>query len=64
MDDKEIVAYSGLLRDEASELLNTEELLPMLKDYGTTRVIGSYTLDTMTWPDIDISMQLPTRAGC
>ena len=59
MDDKEIVAYSGLLRDEASELLNTEELLPMLKDYGTTRVIGSYTLDTMTWPDIDISMQLP-----
>ena len=50
MDDKEIVAYSGLLRDEASELLNTEGLLPMLKAYGTTRVIGSYTLDTMTWP--------------
>ena len=61
MNDKEIITHSRLLRDEASDLLNTEGLLPMLKSFGTTRVIGSYTLDTMTWRDIDISMKLPNE---
>lgn len=59
MTDKEIIAYSRSLRNEASDLLNTEGLLPLLKSFGTTRVIGSYTLDMMTWRDIDISMKLP-----
>ncbi|MDE0484133.1 MAG: hypothetical protein OXI67_16260 [Candidatus Poribacteria bacterium] len=59
MTDKEIVAHSRSLHAEAADLLNTEGLLPMLKSFGTTRVIGSYTLDTMTWRDIDISMKLP-----
>ena len=59
MIDKEIVKHSRLLRQEASELLNKEGLLSMLNAFGTTQVIGSYTLDTMTWPDIDISMNLP-----
>lgn len=59
MTDKEIVEHSRSLRDEASDLLNTEGLLSMLNSFGTTRVIGSYTLDTMTWRDIDISMKLP-----
>ncbi len=59
MTDKEIVEHSRSLRDEASDLLNTEGLLSMLNSFGTTRVIGSYTLDTMTWRDIDISMILP-----
>ena len=58
MSDKEIVKHSRLLRQEASELLNKEGLLSMLNAFGTTQVIGSYTLDTMTWPDIDISMNL------
>ena len=59
MRDKEIARHSRLLHQEASELLDQEGLLPMLKSFGTTSVIGSYTLDTMTWPDIDISMNLP-----
>jgi len=59
MTDKEIVEHSRSLRNEATELLNTEGLLPILKSFGSTRVIGSYTLDTMTWRDIDISMKLP-----
>ncbi len=59
MTDKEIIALSRSLRNEASNLLNHEGLLPLLKSFGTTRVIGSYTLDTMTWRDIDISMKLP-----
>ena len=48
MIDKEIVKHSRLLRQEASELLNKEGLLSMLNAFGTTQVIGSYTLDTMT----------------
>ena len=61
MTDEEIVRYSRLLHQEASELLDKEGLLPMLSTFGTTRVIGSYALDTMTWPDIDISMNLPNE---
>ena len=59
MKDKEIIKHSRYLRQEASELLNKEGLLSILNAFGTTQVIGSYSLDTMTWPDIDISMNLP-----
>ena len=62
MNDKEILTHSRFLHDEATNLLsNAGGLLPLLKSYGTTRVIGSYTLDTMTWRDIDISMILPDK---
>lgn len=61
MTDKEILTHSQLIRDEASNLLNNKSLLPLLEGYGTTRVIGSYTLDTMTWRDIDISICLPDK---
>ncbi len=59
VSDKEIVEYSRQLRREATALLDKEGLLSMLKAVGTTQVIGSYASDTMTWPDIDISMNLP-----
>ncbi len=59
MGDKEILKYSRMLRQEATELLHREGLLSMLRTFGSTQVIGSYALDTMTWPDIDISMNLP-----
>ena len=59
MRDKEIVKHSRLLHQEASDLLNKEGLLPILRSFGATRVIGSYALAMMTWPDIDISMKLP-----
>ena len=61
MTDAEIIKHSKLLHQEASELLDKEGLLPMISAFGTTRVIGSYALDTMTWPDIDISMNLPNE---
>lgn len=61
MTDKKIIKHAKRLHQEASELLNKEGLLPMLNAFGTTSVIGSYTLDIMTWPDIDISMNLPSE---
>ncbi len=61
MTDKEILVHSCSLREEASNLLNNEGLLALLNSYGITRVIGSYTLNTMTWRDIDISMILPNQ---
>ena len=59
MTDQDILTHSHMLREEASNLLNKGGLLTLLNSYGTTRVIGSYTLDTMTWRDIDISIELP-----
>ncbi len=61
MIDKDILSHSCMIREEACNLLNNEGLLTLLEQYGTTRVIGSYTLDTMTWRDIDISMILPNE---
>lgn len=58
MTDKDILKHSQLLREEADNLLTKEGLLQLLNDFGTTRVIGSYTLNTMTWRDIDISMKM------
>ena len=59
MTDKELLEQAQMLRNEASDLLNKEGLMTLLTSFGTTRVIGSYTLETMTWRDIDISMVLP-----
>jgi len=61
MVDIDVVEHSDLLRQEADRILYAEGLLLLLKTYGPTRVIGSYTLNTMTWPDIDISMVLPYK---
>ncbi len=59
MVDIDVVEHSELLRQEADKILHVEGLLPLLNTFCTTRVIGSYALDLMTWPDIDISMVLP-----
>ena len=59
MNHNHIITNAGILREEANKVLNDEGLLTLLQSYGDTRVIGSYTLDTMTWRDIDISIKLP-----
>ena len=61
MVDVDIIEHSRLLRQEADKILHAEGLLSLLRTFGPTRVIGSYTLDTMTWRDIDISMLLPQK---
>lgn len=56
--DGQLLEQAAALRAEAGRLLHQEGLLPLVQSYGPTCVIGSYTLDLMTWPDIDVSVQL------
>ena len=41
---------------EADLLLHGHGLLDILREYGEPHVIGSSTMDLMTWPDLDIDV--------
>lgn len=58
MTDHELIQQAGQLRLGAEELLYTEGLFNLLQDTGNVYVMGSVVLDLMTWPDIDIDVQL------
>lgn len=57
--DEELLEQAAALRGEAGSLLHQEGLLALLRSYGPAGVIGSYALDLMTWPDLDLSVRLP-----
>jgi len=57
--DDALLAQAAALRLEADRLLHRDGLLPAIAGAGPTTVIGSYALDLMTWPDLDVSMALP-----
>ena len=44
------------LYKEADLLLHGHGLLDILREYGEPHVIGSSTMDLMTWPDLDIDV--------
>ena len=46
------------LKDEADRLLAQHGLLAMLNAYGRPHVSGSYSMDLMTWRDLDIYLEL------
>ena len=46
------------LRREADELVYGRGLDAILKGYGRVFYTGSYALNAMAWPDVDINMQL------
>ena len=61
MTDKsnaELAAQASRLKDEASELLEADGLLAIVRSVGPAAVIGSYALDLMTWRDIDVNVRL------
>jgi hypothetical protein len=57
--DTELQAQAGALRADADRLLDEEGLLAAVAVVGPAVVIGSYALDLMTWPDVDMSVRLP-----
>jgi len=48
---------SASLRTEADIILYNRGLLDILREYGLPNVSGSYTLDLMTWRDLDIYLE-------
>ena len=48
------------LRREADELLARTGILGLLREYGRPHLSGSYSLQLMTWRDLDIYLELDT----
>ena len=59
MTDQELIRRAHDLRKEASQLLYREGLFPLVAAVGPASIRGSFALDLMTWPDIDLSVLLP-----
>jgi hypothetical protein len=55
----DLLAQAAALRADADRLLHDEGMLAAVAAVGPAFVIGSYALDLMTWPDVDVSLQLP-----
>jgi hypothetical protein len=49
---------NSLLKSEADEILLEKGLLGILNSYGMPHVTGSYSLELMTWRDLDIYLQV------
>jgi hypothetical protein len=54
MDDTELDQLNASLKSEADVILYEHGLLDTLRRHGTPVVVGSYTMDTMTWADLDM----------
>jgi hypothetical protein len=48
------------LRGEADELLARTRIIELLSEYGRPHLSGSYSLQLMTWRDLDIYLELDT----
>jgi hypothetical protein len=46
------------LKEEGRKILHNDGLLEILKRYGKTKIVGSYDLDLLVEPDIDISISV------
>lgn len=57
MDTKNLEKHSKETKEQADELLQTTKLLSILEKFGNVHVIGSYPLDIMYGPDIDIIVE-------
>ena len=56
MDDS-LLQLNKSIKGEADEILFTKGLHTILSRFGTPHISGSYTLDLMTWRDLDIYLQ-------
>ena len=45
------------IKKEANEILNEKGLFSILAAYGKVNISGSYSLDLMTWKDLDIYLE-------
>lgn len=54
MNDKQLEEYSRDIKKQAETLLQSTNLLDILNKFGDASLIGSYPLNVMYGPDIDI----------
>ncbi len=47
-----------ILKEEGRKILEDEGLIEILNSYGETKIVGSYDLDLLVKPDIDISISV------
>jgi hypothetical protein len=57
MTDQELLKYSETQRGTATRILSETGLIPFLSKYGKCSVIGSFDLNLMYGPDIDIVVE-------
>ncbi|HEV8287315.1 MAG TPA: hypothetical protein VGQ09_23565 [Chitinophagaceae bacterium] len=55
MDD--LILLDKQIHEEADKILENKGLKKILNQYGITHVTGSYSLDLMTWRDLDIYLE-------
>ena len=55
-----ILPKSARLRKDGQRLLEKTDLLPLLGKYGEVELTGSFVLDLMVTPDIDIHLVNPS----
>lgn len=54
-----LLQYDRTLRAEADALLYAQGLHPLVSEYGSVHVSGSYALQLMTWRDLDLYLEAP-----
>lgn len=54
MDKQELNKHSQNVKAQATKILESTEVLEILKKHGKVYLVGSYPLDVMYGPDIDI----------
>lgn len=58
-EDQRLLDQARRLRAEAHRLLHEDGLLRLVNAVGPAAVVGSVAMDLMTWPELDINVQLP-----
>ena len=53
----DLILTDQRLHQEADELLNDKGLLRLLESFGKPHVLGSYSLGTMVWRDLDFNLE-------
>lgn len=54
MNDKSLISYSHKIHDQARQLIEKTKVINTLSKFGQVEVTGSYPMDLMFDPDIDI----------
>jgi len=57
MTTNEFEKLNSALKSEANTILHDYGLLEMLGGYGKPTILGSYSLNLMTWRDLDIHLE-------